>query len=151
MEDIIQVGMKAPDFELPDQYGQTVTLSGLKGKKVLLSSHPLAWTSVCLDQMRALERNYAKFTEKNSVPLGLSVDPLPSKAAWAKAVTLEKTKILSDFNPLGKVAREYGIFSNQYGSSKRANILIDEEGTVIWVKKYGIPELPDLDEVLAQL
>lgn len=151
MEEIIQVGQIAPDFTLADQNGQMVSLSQFKGKKILLSSHPLAWASVCMDQMRSLERNYDRFVEKNTVVLGFSVDPLPSKSVWAKVIAVEKMKILSDFNPLGKVSRDYGIFSDKYGASKRANILIDENGAVIWTKKYKIPELPDVEEVLAQL
>ena len=151
MEDIIEVGAKAPDFTLKDQNGEDVSLSDFKGKKVLLSWHPLAWTSVCTDQMRSLERNFDKFAQKDTVVLGLSVDSAPSKSAWAKVIVLKRVKILADFNPLGKVAKEYGIFSDVYGASKRANILIDEQGTVIWSKKYDIPELPDVEEVLAQL
>ena len=84
MEDIIKVGELAPDFKLADQNGKEVTLSEFKGKKVLLSWHPLAWTSVCTDQMRDLDRNYDRFAEKNTVVLGFSVDPQPSKSAWAK-------------------------------------------------------------------
>lgn len=151
MEDIIQIGAKAPDFTLKDQNGEDVALSDFKGKKVLLSWHPLAWTSVCTDQMRSLEREYERFAEKNTVVLGLSVDSAPSKSAWAKVIVLKKVKILADFNPLGKVAKAYGIFSDVYGASKRANILIDENGIVIWQKKYDIPELPDVEEVLAQI
>ena len=151
MEDIIAVGAKAPDFTLKDQNGEDVSLSDFKGKKVLLSWHPLAWTSVCTDQMRSLERNFDKFSQKDTVVLGLSVDSAPSKSAWAKVIVLKRVKILADFNPLGKVAKEYGIFSDVYGASKRANILIDESGKVIWTQKYDIPELPDVEEVLAQL
>ena len=151
MEDIIAVGAKAPDFTLKDQNGEDVSLSDFKGRKVLLSWHPLSWTSVCTDQMRSLERNFDKFAQKDTVVLGLSVDSAPSKSAWAKVIVLKRVKILADFNPLGKVAKEYGIFSDVYGASKRANILIDESGLVIWSQKYDIPELPDVDEVLAQL
>lgn len=151
MSEMIAVGAKAPDFTLKDQYNNDVALKDLRGKKVLLSSHPLAWTSVCLDQMRALERNFDLLKEKNVVPLGISVDAQPSKAAWAKASGLDQMQILADFHPLGAVAKAYGIFSDEYGMSKRANVLIDEEGTVIWTKKYDIPELPDFEEILAQL
>lgn len=151
MDDIIKIGLKAPDFTLVEQNGSAVTLSELKGKKVLLSWHPLAWTGVCTDQMRSLERNYEKFTEKNTIVLGLSVDTVPCKSAWAKAIVLEKLKILSDFFPLGKVSQDYGVFSEKYGASKRANILIDENGIVIWAKKYEIHQLPDIDEVLERL
>ena len=151
MTEIIQLGAMAPDFALADQNGELVTLSQFKGKKVLLSWHPLAWTSVCTDQMRSLDRNADRFAEKNTVVLGLSVDPEPCKSVWARALCLKQLKILSDFNPLGAVARSYGIFSTEHGASKRANILINEVGMVIWVKKYEIRTLPDVEEVLGKL
>ena len=151
MEDIIKVGEKAPNFTLKDQGGADVTLSDLHGQKVLLSWHPLAWTSVCTDQMRDLERNYKRFEEKGVVVLGMSVDPAPSKSAWAKILLLNNIRILADFFPLGKVAKAYGIFSEEYGASKRANILIDENGIVSWVKKYEIRMLLDVEEVIAHL
>ena len=151
MEDIIKVGEKAPDFTLKDQSGADVALSDFHGKKVLLSWHPLAWTSVCTDQMRDLERNYRSFEEKGVVVLGISVDTAPSKSAWAKVLLLNNVRILADFHPLGKVARSYGLFSEEYGASKRVNILIDEKGIVSWVKKYEIRTLPDIEEVIAQL
>ena len=151
MEDIIKVGEKAPDFTLKDQSGADVALSDFHGKKVLLSWHPLAWTSVCTDQMRDLERNYRSFEEKGVVVLGISVDTAPSKSAWAKVLLLNNVRKLADFHPLGKVARSYGLFSEEYGASKRVNILIDEKGIVSWVKKYEIRTLPDIEEVIAQL
>lgn len=151
MNDLIRVDEKASNFKLPDQNQEIVTLSDLSGKKVLLSWHPLAFTSICTDQMRSLDREMDRFTEKNCVPLGLSVDPVPSKSIWAKAISLKDLKVLSDFNPLGEIAKAYGIFSDEHGASKRINILIDEEGKVIWVKKYEIKTLPDVEEVLKQL
>ena len=80
----IKVGQKAPDFTLADNQGGQVKLSDLKGNKVLLSWHPLAWTSVCTDQMRALETHKAEFDKLNTVAFGLSVDSAPSKDIWAK-------------------------------------------------------------------
>ena len=111
----------------------------------------LAWTSVCTDQMRSLDRNADRFAGKNTVVLGFSVDPQPSKSVWARALCLKQLKILSDFNPLGAVAQAYGIFSDEHGASKRANILINETGMVIWVKKYEIRILPDVEEVLGKI
>jgi len=151
MNDMIKVGAQAPDFKLKDQNDKEVTLSKFKGKKVLLSWHPLAWTSLCTDQMRALDREYDKFQEKNTVVLGFSVDSQPSKSAWAKVICLSKLPILADFHPLGEISQAYGVFSDQHGASKRANVLIGEDGKVIWTKKYEISQLPDIDEVLAQL
>ncbi len=144
----IKVGQKALDFTLPDNQGGKVTLSELKGKKVLLSWHPLAWTSVCTDQMRALEAHKKDFEKLGTVALGLSVDPAPSKQVWANVLSIKDTKLPSDFYPHGKVAQDYGIFLEELGASARVNILIDEEGVIRWIKEYDIPQLPDIDEVL---
>jgi peroxiredoxin len=83
----IKVGDPAKDFKLYDQRWKRVSLSGFKGKKVLLSFHPLAWTSVCSKQMVSLEANHDRFDKLCTVPLGLSVDsPLASllgRNPWA--------------------------------------------------------------------
>lgn len=151
MPAIIQKGAKAPDFTLEDNHGKKISLSALRGKKVLLSWHPLAWTSVCTDQMRALEANQERFSRLNTVALGLSVDPAASKKVWGQVLSIEKTSLPSDFWPHGKVAQQYGIFLEDMGISGRANILIDEQGTVQWVRQYEIGQLPDIEEVFKAL
>jgi len=147
----IQTGAKAPDFNLKDQKENNVQLSSLQGKKVLLSFHPLAWTSVCAEQMKSLEANYEQFERYNTVALGLSVDSVPCKAAWAGELGLEHTPILADFWPHGSVAAAYGIFRERNGFSERANIIVDEKGNVVFVKVYPIAQLPDIQEILEQL
>ena len=144
----IAVGDIAPDFVLKDNRVQDVRLSDYRGKKVLLSWHPLAWTGVCANQMKALEENLAEFEKYNTVPLGMSIDSYPSKNAWAKELGIANVKLLADFWPHGKVAQDYGLFLEEKGFSERANVLIDEEGKVIWVKTYDVPVLPDIEEVL---
>ena len=148
---MIKKGEKAPNFKLKDQNGKDVQLSYFKGKKALLSFHPLAWTSVCAKQMKSLEKNKEKFKELNTVALGINVDPIPSKAAWAKSLNIKSTKLLSDFWPHGEVAKKYGIFSRSQGFSLRVNIVTDEQGKVIFVKKYPISKLPDIKEILSFL
>lgn len=145
---MIKKGEKAPDFILKDQNGKEVQLSDFKGKKVLLSFHPLAWTSVCAKQMQALEKNREKFKKLNTIALGINVDPVPSKAAWAKDLNIKGTRLLSDFWPHGEVAKEYGIFSKSQGFSLRVNIIVNEKGKVIFVKKYPISKLPDIKEII---
>ena len=145
---MIKIGQKAPDFVLKDQHNQEFKLSGFKGRKVLLSFHPLAFTKVCARQMQALEKNLKAFDLLNTVPVGMSVDTVPSKHAWAREIKIKNLRMLSDFWPHGKVAKGYGIFRREQGFSERANILLDEFGKVIWVKVYPIKELPDIKEVL---
>jgi len=143
----LKINDNAIDFSLKDQNGEITTISNLKGKKVLLSFHPLAWTSICAKQMKELENNFDKFNKLNVMPLGISVDSVPCKNAWAKSLNLKKLKILSDFWPHGDIAKIYGIFRDKDGFSERANILIDENGKIIFIKIYPISELPDLNEI----
>ena len=148
MAEIIRVGEQAPDFTLDDHNDKPVRLSDMKGKNVLLSFHPLAWTGVCSKQMKSLDKNYAAFKELNTVAFGMNIDSVPSKKAWAKDLGLKHTRLLSDFWPHGEVARSMGIFREHDGFSERANILLDGEGKVIFSKVYEIGELPDIDEIL---
>ena len=147
----ITKGKTAPDFTLKDQEGNEFTLSNQKGKRVLLSFHPLAWTGVCTQQMKALEANYKTITSLNTIPVGLSVDAVPTKKAWSDNMGLKQLRILSDFWPHGAVAKLYGLFREHGGTSERANVIVDEKGKVAWVKVYEISQLPDIDEVINTL
>lgn len=143
----IQPGEKVNDFMLKDQQGEEFHLAEAQGKKVLLSFHPLAWTPICADQMKALEKNRKAFAALNTVALGLSIDSVPCKAAWAKSLRIKNTRLLADFWPHGGVAKSLGLL-RQEGFSERANIVVDENGKVIFAKVYPIKELPDFGEIL---
>jgi|SRR3990172_3523075 len=147
----VKTGVAAKDFTLSDQDDKDVKLSGFKGKKVVLSFHPLAWTKVCAEQMQSLEKNHSRFEELNTVALGISVDTVPSKKAWAEHLGIKDTRLLSDFWPHGKVAQLYGVFNEDEGISERANIVVDETGKVIFVKVYPIGQLPDIEEIIEVL
>lgn len=144
----IKVGDGFRDFALKDQNGRDFKLSGQAGKKVLLSFHPLAWTSVCAEQMKSLEANKKTFDSLNTVAVGLSVDSVPTKKAWAKSLGIVDTRMLADFWPHGGVDSLYGLFREAEGHSQRANVLIDENGKVAWVKVYELKQLPPIDEVI---
>ena len=142
-----KVGHEAKDFTLKDQNEKEFKLSQFKGKKVLLSFHPLAWTGVCAKQMKSLEDNKDAFDSLDTVAVGLSVDTIPSKKAWADSLGIKNTPLLSDFWPHGEVAKLYGIFRKKNGFSERANIIVDENGNIVFFKVYPIPELPDINEI----
>jgi peroxiredoxin len=150
-KNIIIVGKKIRDFMLKDQNGNDFRLSDYKGKKVILSFHPLAWTPVCAAQMQALERNIKLFEKYNTIAVGLSVDSVPCKAAWAQSIKIKSTKILSDFWPHGQLAKALGLFRGKNGFSERANVVLDEKGRVLFVKVYPIRELPVLNEIFEVL
>jgi peroxiredoxin len=147
---VVSVGKKIKDFRLKDQNGQDFALSDYRGKRVLLSFHPLAWTPVCGQQMQSLEKNRKALERLNTAAVGLSIDSVPSKTAWAKSLKIKNTRLLSDFWPHGGVAKSLGILRSE-GFSERANIIVDEKGRVIFVKVYPIRQLPDMAEILAAL
>ncbi len=147
----IWVGDIAPDFTLKDQHNREFKLSSLAGKKVLLSFHPLAWTPVCADQMKALEARKAELDALKTVAVGISVDSFPTKHAWAKELGLKETRLLCDFWPHGAVAHALGVFREEDGFSERANFIVDESGRVAFIKVYDIPQQPDFDEIIAFL
>jgi peroxiredoxin len=144
--EIVRVGAAAPPLALKDQDGDPVSLASLRGKRVLLSFHPLAWTEVCRLQMQALEAKMADFTRLGAVPLGVSVDSVPSKKAWAEAIGIERTRLLSDFWPHGGAAAAFGLFREGEGFSERACVILDETGVIRFVKVYPLREVPDIEE-----
>jgi peroxiredoxin len=148
---MITIGAQVPEFELKDQNGTVISSSALRGKSVLLSFHPLAWTGVCQRQMEALEMNALVFADLNAQALGISVDSAPCKKAWAESMNVKETPLLADFWPHGGLAQALGIFRDADGISERANVIVDGAGIVQWIKVYPIGDLPNLEDVIQVL
>jgi len=147
----LNAGDKAPEFSLNDHNGKEFNLSNYKGKQILLSFHPLAWTSVCAKQMQSLERHQNDFEKLNTVALGISIDTVPSKKAWADLLGIKVTRLLSDFWPHGDIAKMYNLFREKEGFSERANVIINENREIEFVRIYELAELPDINEILTFL
>ncbi|MGE5341424.1 MAG: redoxin domain-containing protein [Candidatus Omnitrophota bacterium] len=145
---MINVGEKIQDFTLKDQDNKNFSSQDVRGKKMVLSFHPLAFTPVCTQQMIDLDTNMDVFDSLNTVPLGMGVDQQFCKAAWAKEMNIKRLRILADFWPHCGVAHSLGIFREKDGFSERANILVNEAGEVIWTKLYPMGEQPDVNEVI---
>lgn len=148
---LIRTGDTARNFSLKDQNDTTFDLFEQSGKRVLLSFHPLAWTPVCTAQMKSLEENRDTFASLGTVAAGLSVDSVPCKKAWAESIGVGHTPLLCDFWPHGQVAATYGIFRDANGFSERANIILDENRRVVFVKIYPLHSVPDIQEIIAFL
>jgi peroxiredoxin len=144
---LIKVGELIPEFMLNNQDNKIIKLSGIINKKILLSFHPLAWTKVCSEQMKLIEKNINNFNVNNIIPFGISIDTVPSKKEWAKSLDIKSFSLISDFWPHGNYAQTLGIFREEDGYSERVNILIDENKKVIWMKIYPISELPLFEEI----
>ena len=148
MTERIKVGDNYKDFSLKDHNRKDFRLSDHLGKRVLLSFHPLAWTSVCAGQMKSLEENKKTLDSLNTVAVGVSVDSVPCKKAWAKELGIKETSLLSDFWPHGEVAMLYGLFRDKQGVAERSQVLLDEAGKVALVKVYEPGQPPDMKEII---
>jgi peroxiredoxin len=147
----VRTGDQADNFSLKNQNETLIDTAAMGESRILLSFHPLAWTDICAKQMLSLEEHIEEFRKLNTVPLGLSVDTVPSKKAWAKSLGIEKTDLLADFWPHGAIAARLGLFLDKFGFSERANIILDGQRKVIFAKVYPIKELPDIQEILSFL
>jgi peroxiredoxin len=98
--------------------------------------------------MKSLEKNYEVFNKLNTIAVGINIDSIPSKNAWAKSLDIKNTRLLSDFWPHGEVEKLYTLFKEKEGFSERANIIIDENQIINFVKIYDISELPDINEII---
>lgn len=143
--------MSVFDFILKDQHDQEINLADYKGRKMLLSFHPMAWTSICATQMQDLDARHDQFTARGIVPFGLSIDHQPCKKVWAESLGLKKLAMLCDFWPHGALAQSLGCFIQKAGVSGRQNYLIGPDGDVLWTKRHEIREQPDFDAILKEL
>ena len=121
---------QAPDFELLDQFGQTVRLSDYRGRKaVALVFFPLAFSGTCTGELCELRDNLALFKDHAVELIGISVDSKFTLRAWAEHEGYDFT-LLADFWPHGEIAKEYGVFLAEKGFANRATFLIDETGII---------------------
>jgi len=126
----VQTGDAAPDFELPNQFGEPVRLSDFRGvKPVALVFFPLAFSGTCTGELCELRDNIGLFADAAVELIGISVDSKWAQRAFADAEGFE-FPLLADFWPHGEVARSYGVFLSERGYANRSTFLIDDAGVV---------------------
>ncbi len=139
---MISTGETAPEFTLRDQDGEEVSLSDFRGRKVLLVFYPLDFSPICSDQLSIYQEVKPEIEAKGVEIVGISVDSGFAHKAFQEKLGID-TRLLSDFEPKGEVARAYGAFIEMRGHANRSLVLIDEEGTVEWVHESSTPlEIP---------
>ncbi|MEU8031087.1 peroxiredoxin [Streptomyces sp. NPDC049099] len=147
----IQVGDKAPDFELKDNHGRTVKLSDFRGEKnVVLLFYPFAFTGVCTGELCELRDNLPKFSDRETQVLAVSNDSIHTLRVFAEQEGLEYP-LLSDFWPHGNVSRAYGVLDEDKGCAVRGTFIIDKEGVVRWTVVNGLPDARDLNAYVKAL
>lgn len=131
---MLNTGIKAPNFELPDQNGTIHTLEEYRGKKVILYFYPKDNTPGCTKQACGFSERYPQFMEKGTVVLGVSRDTVASHKKFEEKYGLVFT-LLSD--PERKVIEAYDVWKEKKNYGKvsmgvvRTTYLIDENGIII--------------------
>ena len=135
--------MKAPDFTLSDKDGRSVSLSDLRGKRVVLYFYPKDNTPGCTRQACAFASAYKGFTEKNVEVIGISKDSVASHVKFAEKYSLPFT-LLSDTGL--EVIKAYGVWQEKklYGKTSmgvvRTTFIIDENGIIEHVMEKVKPD-----------
>ena len=145
----IAVGAQAPDFTLPNQDGASVTLSDLRGRKVVLVFYPFAFSPLCTGELCSLRDRRGQFDD-DTVLLGISVDPKHAQRVFREQEGLG-FDLLSDFWPHGAVAQAYGVFLPQRGMATRATFVLDRDGVVRWSVVNGPGDVRDPEDYRAAL
>jgi thioredoxin-dependent peroxiredoxin len=142
-------GTQAPGFTLPNQEGAQVSLDQYRGKWVVLYFYPKDFTSGCTIEAHNFQRDIDKYTQKNAVILGVSVDTVDSHKGFCTKEGLN-FKLLAD--PDHKVVQEYGSVMDYKGMTiaARNTFLIDPSGVIRKVYLEVSPQ-GHSDEVLADL
>ena len=148
------IGDHAPDFELTNQYGESVKLSDFRGKKpVVLVFYPLSFSGICTGELCEIRDNFAKFENENVELLAISVDSKYVQKQFAEHEGY-KFSVLADFWPHGAVSQAYGVFLEEAGISNRATFVINTDGELV-AKFVTAPgqarSLDEYDRALASL
>ena len=128
---MIEPGTRAPDFSLPDQEGNEVTLASLRGQTIVLVFYPLDFSPVCTDQLNVYQEILPELEGAGVRMYGVSVDSSFAHAAFQRELGVS-IPLLADFHPKGEVAQRFGVYNDERGVARRALIMIDPDGVVQW-------------------
>ncbi len=139
---MIEAGAKAPDFTLPDQDENDVSLSDFAGSRLVIAFYPLAFSPVCTDQLSIYQEVLGEIEAQGAKLVAISVDSSFALAAFREKLGLT-FPLLADFHPKGEVCEAYGALIAERGHSNRSLVLVGPEGDVEWVYEAPTPlEIP---------
>ena len=147
---MIEAGTPAPEFSLPDQDGNTVSLEDLKGQTSVLVFYPLDFSRVCSDQLSVYQEVLSDLEAAGTKLYGISVDSAFCHKAFREHLNLT-IPLLADFHPKGEVSSKFGVYSNKHGCTGRALVLIDADGIVRWSYVSPVGINPGADGILRAL
>ena len=128
---MIEPGTRAPDFSLPDQEGNEVSLASLRGQTIVLVFYPLDFSPVCTDQLNVYQEILPELEGAGVRMYGISVDSSFAHAAFQRELGVS-IPLLADFHPKGEVTDRFGLYDEDRGVARRALVMIDPQGVVRW-------------------
>jgi peroxiredoxin len=143
-------GSVAPNFALHRCPGQSLVLETLRGRPLILAFYPALWEPVTNAQVELHQRCLPDFERRSARLLAISVDSVWCQQAFCRHHNVG-FPLLSDFEPKGHVAREYGVYAKQTGMSSRALFVVDEAGIIRWCRVYATNVIPSVDGLLTAL
>jgi peroxiredoxin len=146
----LKPGTPAPNFALHSTPDQTLSLSELRGRPVVLVFYPADWSPVCGDQLSLYNELLPEFSEFGAQIVGISVDGVWCHLAFKNDRKL-RMSLLADFEPKGAVARSYGVYDEKTGETERALFVIDSEGIIQWSYVSPVGINPGADGILKAL
>ena len=139
---MIEPGTPAPDFRLPDQDGNVVSLDDLRGSRVVLVFYPADFSPGCTHQLSVYQERLPELEASGARIYGISVDSAYCHRAFRDELGIG-IPLLADFHPKGEVARAYGVYSDEYGVAARALVIVGPDGIVEWTHRSPSPlEIP---------
>jgi peroxiredoxin len=150
MTELLTPGTQAPDFTLKSGDGDEVTLSDLRGQKVVLAFYPADFSPGCQNQMDAFSAGWDQVLSTGAKTFGISVDSHWSHKAWKEARDL-KIPLLSDFHPKGAVGQAYGVYNPERGNHRRVTYYIDEQGVITEVDDKPATDASGVEAVCSVL
>lgn len=150
MAETLAPGTAAPEFTLHVTPDQSLSLSELRGRPVILAFYPADWSPVCGDQMALYNEILPEFQKYGAELLGISVDGVWCHDAFAKDRHLH-FPLMADFEPKGAVAQKYGVYRKPEGVAERALYVIDKNGIITWSYVSPIAVNPGADGILQAL
>ena len=129
----ISVGDTAPEFSLPDQDKQVVSLADLRGAPVLVVFYPFAFSGTCTGELCQLRDELAVYTDAGVKVVAISTDPTFALKAFGEKEGFG-FPLLSDFWPHGATAQAYGVFNDKAGMAVRGTFLVDAEGRIAFAE-----------------
>ncbi len=150
---MLQVGDKAPEFDLPVLIGgvrQRFRLAEQRGKNIVLAFYPFNWEPVTAEQLTRYQAERNQLLACDAEVVGICVESIMNTTAWEREIGPFDFPLCSDFWPHGEVCARYGVLrcdEPARGASERAIYIVDKSGRIAFSQVYGADDVPELQDL----